>query len=73
LKRKRKGRFQVFRSAFCGTLGFAQFGGKFFSLTTRLRGVPKPLWNKDFSGNPEKSEVTSWAEEFGKILQEFSS
>jgi hypothetical protein len=30
LKRKRKGRFQVFRSAFSGTLGFAQFGGKFF-------------------------------------------
>jgi len=24
-------RFQVFRSAFSGTLGFAQFGGKFFS------------------------------------------
>ena len=36
-------------------------------ITLRLREVPKPLWNEDFSGNPEKSEVTSWAEEFGKI------
>ena len=33
----------------------------------RLREVPKPLWNEDFSGNPEKSEETSWAEEFGKF------
>jgi len=30
LKRKRKGRFQVFRSAYSGTPSFARFGGKFF-------------------------------------------
>jgi len=43
------------------------------NITSGLREVPKPLWNEDFSGNPEKSEVTSWAEEFGKNLQDFSS
>jgi hypothetical protein len=24
-------------------------------LTPHLKEVPKPLWNEDFSGNPEKS------------------
>jgi len=36
-------------------------------LTSHLKEVLKPLWNEDFSGNPEKSEVMSWALEFGKF------
>jgi hypothetical protein len=36
-------------------------------ITTGLKEVFFSLWNKDFSGNPEKSEVTSWRKKFGEI------
>jgi len=36
-------------------------------LTSGLKEVFFSLWNEDFSGNPEKSEVTSWRKKFGEI------
>jgi len=70
LKRKRKGRFQVFHSAFGGTPSFARFGGKFFlvysilspkiifgTVTKHRLNSLKQFSNPDFEGIVEVDET----------------